>query len=165
MAIVVRPARPGDGTAILVVHRRAIHEIACADYPNEVLAAWGPQLPEVALPQQGAIFDRKIELGEIVLVADVDGVIAGFGEIAPASCLLVAVYVNPDFKRQGVGKALLRELERIAQEQSVPYLQMDSSLTAAPFYATHGYRNLGQGFHRLRNGGMMKCVKMRKDLA
>jgi len=47
----------------------------------------------------------------------------------------------------------------------VPYLEMDSSLTAAPFYAANGYRNLGQGFHKLRNGEMMECVKMRKDLA
>jgi putative acetyltransferase len=67
--------------------------------------------------------------------------------------------VSPDFKRHGVGKAILRELERIARERSVPYLQMDSSFTAEPFYLANGYRTIERGFHTLRNGETMACVK------
>ncbi len=165
MEISIRPARKGEGAAILTVHRRAIHEIACADYLQEVLDAWGAPIPETDLAQKGDDFDGKIERGEIVLVAEINGSIAGFGEIIPAECELLAVYVSPDFKRHGVGKAILSKLERIARERSVPYLQMDSSLTAEPFYLANGYRTIERGFHTLRNGKTMACVKMRKDLA
>jgi putative acetyltransferase len=164
-ATYVRPARKGDGVAILTVHRRAIHEIACADYPPEILDAWGAPIPENELVQNGADFERKLADGDIALVAEVDGVIAGFGEITPAKRLLLAIYVSPDFKRRGVGRAILRELERIAGEGAVPYLQMDSSLTAESFYLANGYTTLERGFHTLRNGGAMACVKMKKDLA
>ncbi len=79
MEISIRPARKGEGAAILTVHRRAIHEIACADYLQEVLDAWGAPIPETDLAQKGDDFDGKIERGEIVLVAEINGSIAGFG--------------------------------------------------------------------------------------
>lgn len=165
MQILVRPTKKGEGAEILTVHRRAIHEIACADYPKEILDAWGAPILEADLPQKGADFDRKVERGEIVLVAEIEGSIAGFGEIIPSKCELPAVYVSPDFKRRGVGRVILCALERIAREKSVPYLQMDSSLTAAPFYSANGYRTVEPGFHTLRNRETMACVKMRKDLS
>lgn len=165
MEIVVRPAKKGDGSAILAIHRRAIHEIACADYSQDILDAWGPPIPETDLVQKGADFDKKVERGEIVLVAEINGSIAGFGEIIPATCMLLAVYVSPDFKRHNVGKQILCKLERVARDKAVPYLQMDASLTAEPFYLAHGYKTIRRGFHTLKNGASMACVKMRKDLA
>jgi putative acetyltransferase len=165
MKITARPARKGESAAILAIHRRAIHEIACADYSEDILQAWGPPIPEPDLPGTGAAFDAKIDRGEIVLVADLNGSIAGFGEIVPARNELLAIYVSPDFKRRGVGTAILRELERIARERAMPHLQMDASLTAEPFYSKNGYRVIERGFHVLRNGVKMACVKMKKELA
>ena len=164
MDIFVRPARKADGAAILTVHRRAIHEIACADYPQEILDAWGPPILAADLPREGADFDRKMERREIVLVAEINDVIAGFGQVVPSNCELRAVFVSPDFQRRGVGTSILRALERIATDNSVPYLQLDSSLTAAPFYSANGYAIVEKGTHTLRNGATMSCVKMRKDL-
>ncbi len=163
MEISVRPAKKGDGAAILALHRRAIHEIACADYPPVILDAWGAPIPEGDLSQRGAEFDAKIERGLIVLVAEIDGSIAGFGEVAPAKCKLSALYVSPDFQRRGVGRAILFELERIASEKAVPYFMMDSSITAERFYLANGYRIVERGLHTLRGGQTMACVKMRKD--
>ncbi len=165
MEISIRPARKGDGAAILTVHRRAIHEIACANYPKPVLDAWGAPIPEADLAQQGDDFDGAVDRRKVVLVAEINGSIVGFGEIIPAKCELLALYVSPDFKRHGVGKAILRELEQIAREMSVSYLEMDSSLTAEAFYLANGYSTMERGFHTLRNGETMACVKMRKDLA
>jgi putative acetyltransferase len=164
--ISVRLARTGDGAAILRVHRRAIHEIACGDYPADILAAWGPPIPAEELPRRGAEFDAKASDGqEVAVVAEIDGQVAGFGEIVPSRNQLLAVYVNPDFARRGVGTAILRELERRARDAAVPYLEMDSSLTAAAFYSRHGYREIERGVHRFRNGAQMACVKMKKMLA
>jgi len=166
MEISVRPARKGDGAAILTVHFRAIHEIACADYPLEILDAWHAPMSETELVLKGENFDRKVENGEkeIVLVAEIGGSIAGFGEMVPAKCELLAIYVNPDFQRRGVGRMILGELERIARQRSFPHLQMDASLTAVAFYLANGYIILERSFHTLWNGTKMACVKMKKDM-
>jgi putative acetyltransferase len=74
------------------------------------------------------------------------------------------VYVAAEFGNHGVGSALLHELERLAKDRGCPVLQMDSSLTAAPFYLRHGYEELGRADHALSNGGKMASVRMRKVL-
>ncbi len=164
MTISIRQAIRDEWPDVLKIHRRAIHEIAAADYPIEVLSAWGSPLKDEDMPRMRAEFDAKLEHGHIVIVAEVEGCLAGFGEVVPERNELLALYVNPDFERQGVGSAILGELERVAREKNLPYLQMDASLTATPFYGIHGFRALGRGVHILRNGTHMDCVKMRKDM-
>jgi putative acetyltransferase len=160
MTISTRPAVRDEWRAILAIHRRAVHETAAADYPAEVLAAWGPPIVESQVDK----FDAKLLRGQIVIVAEVDGVLAGFGELAPERNLLVAVYVNPDYSRQGVGTELLHELERLARRKELTFLQMGASLTAVPFYTSHGFQTLGPDVHVLRSGDKMNCVRMRKEL-
>ena len=158
--ISVRSARRNEWAAILAIHHRAIHEIASADYPAEVLAVWGPLVTQPDLSQ----FDAKIERGQVVIVAEVNGVLVGFGELVPDNNELLALYVNPDYLRQGVGTAILNELERIARRRRLPFLQMDSSLTAAPFYQANGFEAVRSDFHVLESGERMVCVKMRKKM-
>ena len=160
MTISTRPAVRDEWPAILAVHRRAVHETAAADYPAEVLAAWGPPVVGPQLDK----FDAKLQRGQIVIVAEVDGALAGFGELAPQKNLLVAVYVSPDHSRHGVGTAILRKLERLARDEGLSYLQMGSSLTAVPFYTSHGFQTLGPDVHVLRSGDRMNCIRMRKEL-
>ena len=160
MTISTRPAVRDEWPAVLAIHRRAVHEIAVADYPAEVLAAWGPPVVGSDLDR----FDTKLKCGQIVIVAEVDGSLAGFGEVAPQKNRLVAVYVSPDYSRQGVGTTILRELERLAREEGLSYLQMESSLTAVPFYTRHGFQTLGPDVHVLRSGDRMNCIRMTKEL-
>ena len=101
---------------------------------------------------------------ETTVVADLDGKIAGFGVIIESNNELRAVYVSAEFGNQGIGSALLRELERLAKERGCRELNMNSSLTAAPFYLRHGYVELGRADHTLSTGEKMACVKMRKAL-
>ena len=160
MNISIRSAMRDEWPAVLAIHRRAIHEIASADYSAEVLEAWGPPVVDPELPK----FDAKLKRGHIIIVAEVDGVLAGFGELAPDENLLVAVYVNPDYSRQGIGTALLHELESLSRKMELSFLQMEASLTAVPFYKTHGFQILGPDVHVLRSGVRMDCMRMRKDL-
>ncbi|RJQ59831.1 MAG: GNAT family N-acetyltransferase [Desulfobacteraceae bacterium] len=161
--ISVRDAKRDEWPDVLRIHRRAIYEIASADYSIQVLSAWGPPIKNEDLPRMIAEFDAKLYRGQIIIVAENDGCLAGFGEVAPNRNLLVAIYINPDYVRQGVGSAILVELERLACKKNLQFLQLDSSLTAFPFYETHGYKSLGRDVHILRNGKKMECVKMRKD--
>lgn len=158
--ITTRNAVREEWPALLCIHYRAIHEIASANYPEEVLNAWHSpsETPDLA------DFDKKINCGQVVIVAEVNNSLAGFGELVPEKNELLAVYVNPDFTRQSVGSAILRELERIALEEKLTFLQMNASLTAAPFYKAHGYEDKGKDFYTLQSGIKMDCVKMKKKL-
>jgi putative acetyltransferase len=160
MTITTRTANRNEWPAILAIHRRAIHETAADDYSAEVLAAWGPPIVGSQLER----FDAKLQRGQIIIAAEVDGAIAGFGEIAPDKNQLVAVYVSPDYSRQGVGTAILAELERVSVERGLSFLQMGASLTAVPFYKARGFQVLGPDVHLLRSGAKMDCVRMRKTL-
>jgi GNAT superfamily N-acetyltransferase len=73
----------------------------------------------------------------------------------PSSKKLRTLYVSPAAGRKGIGTALLQELETVARQQGVPELWLHSSLTAEPFYLTHGYVSDGKGEHQLRSGRKM----------
>ena len=161
ITITTRHATREDWPAVAAIHQRAIHEIASADYTVEILNAWhSPNRKEPDVTK----FDEKLKCGQVILVAEVDGVLAGYGEIIPETNELLAVYVNPDFSRQGVGTAILHELERIALEKNLSFLEMHASLTAVPFYEANGYEDMGKDVHTLRSGVKMDCVKMKKEL-
>jgi len=70
---------------------------------------------------------------ELVLVAEINGKVTGFGSIVPDSNELRAVYVHPDFGRKGIGGRILSELESLAREHELPELEMDASLNAEDF--------------------------------
>lgn len=88
----------------------------------------------------------------------------GIGALVLAKSELRACYVAPQAARRGVGSALVHELERIARDNGLANVQMDSSVTAEPFYLAHGYNVRGRGEHTLSSGQRMACVKMEKAL-
>lgn len=63
-----------------------------------------------------------------------------------------------------MGSALLHEIERVAREHGLAFLELDSSVTAEPFYEAYGYDAREHGEHVLPSGQRMACVKMRKAL-
>ena len=163
--VCIRFAKKEEWEAILKIHRRAIHEIACDDYSPSILNLWGNPLTPDKISQEMDSFDRKLEQGIFTIVADMDGTIAGFGEVIPKENLLLAVYINPDFKRQGIGTAIVSKLEDIAKQQGATFLQMDASLTAENFYISCGYQVIERGYHTVSSTEKMACVKMKKILS
>lgn len=161
---VVRDAIRSEWLDVLAIHRRAVHELAAQNYPASVLAAWAPAISWQDNQRYLEDFDKKQSNGQVVLVAFVNDTLAGFGEIVPQKNELLAVYVNPDFARRGVGSAILSELEHRAQALGLAFLQMDASLTAVPFYLNHGYVSLGEDVHPLKADQKMDCVRMKKEM-
>jgi putative acetyltransferase len=119
----------------LEVIRAAVRVTAAADYPPDVIEAWAP------LPVTDAEVDaaRANPEGEVRLAAILDGKVAGVAAVIPQGRELRACYVSPDASRSGVGKSLVDEIERIARQLGVPFLDLDASLTAEPFYLKLGY--------------------------
>ena len=164
--ISLRLGRKGDGRNIAQIHYRAIHEIAFNDYSEKILNAWGRSLSEKELVKREDNFNRRIKQDNyIVVVAEINGKLAGFGEVAIQQTELTALYVNPDFKHQGVGTAIARDLESRANQSGLKYLKLHSSLTAEPFYKQNGFQKEKEGTHILATGEEMGCVIMKKQIA
>ena len=159
MTVSVRAMRAEDARAFFDVHRAAIREIAAADYPAAVIEAWAPPVTDAHVEQLLANPD-----GEVRLVAEIDGRIVGMGAIVPANAELRACYVAPDAARLGVGTAIVGALEQLARDHGLTALELDSSLTAEPFYRALAYVSEGRITHRLRTGQEMASVRMWKGL-
>jgi putative acetyltransferase len=97
-------------------------------------------------------------------VAEIDGEPVGIGAMVVSNSELRACYVAPSAARRGVGSALVADIERIAREHGLDHLQLESSITAEPFYSALGYQVEGRGEHLLSSGVPMAAVKMRKRL-
>lgn len=154
----VRLICPEDAKAVIEVHHAAVRCTAAKDYSVDILEQWAP------LPITDGAIRKFIENpdNEVRFLAEIEGEVVGMAAIVPSSCELRACYVAPQAGGQGVGTALLHELEHAAQERGLPFLQMDSSLTAEAFYKARGYEVQGKGEHILRAGQRMACVHMRK---
>jgi putative acetyltransferase len=161
LEIVIREMRPEDARAFLEVHHAAVRDAAANDYPAEVIDAWAP----AQITDEAVAFVRANPEGEIGLIAEIGGRIVGVAALVVTNAELRACYVAPEANRRGVGSALIRKLEHVARERGLAFLELDSSVTAAPFYESLGYEIRELGEHVLANGQRMACVKMRKALS
>jgi putative acetyltransferase len=160
MSVTVRSMRPEDARRFLEIHHAAVRDIAAKDYPASVVEVWAP-LPITDVSIERFLTNRD---HEIRLMAEVDGELVGIGAVVLNESELRACYVVPSAVRRGVGSALVGEIERIAVEHGLRDLQLESSLTAEPFYAALGYQVEKRGELVLASGVPMASVKMRKRL-
>jgi putative acetyltransferase len=158
----IRPSTPDDAEGIVRAHYTAVHETARKDYPEPVLAAWSRSVGAERVAAHRAKMETEKSIVSYVAVDD-SGSVLGFGELVPPETL-GAIYVAASAGRRGVASALMKTLEAKARELGMKVLRMESSLTAAPFYIRHGFRELEKREHRLAGGLMMACIKMEKTL-
>jgi len=159
MAIRVHEMLPSEARLFLEIHHAAVRGLAANDYPASVIDAWAQPITDEAIERFLANRDDEVRL-----IAELDGTPAGIGAIVVAQSELRACYVAPDAARRGVGSALVAEIERIAHEHGLDYLQLESSVTAEPFYAALGYHVESRHEHLLAPGVPMAAVTMRKRL-
>jgi putative acetyltransferase len=162
--IFLRPGVPSDAETLIRLHHMAVHQMASAYYPREVLDVWSPHPKENRQERlRSELKDDRIT----TVVAEVNAQIAGFGMVVPAGSELRAVYVHPEFGRRGVGSAILGHLEQGAVAKRVLRLDLDASVNSEAFYARHGYEVVERTVHRFQSGHEiheMACVRMSKAL-
>jgi GNAT superfamily N-acetyltransferase len=160
-ALTLRAARESDASALCSVHARAIRGSAATHYGKDVLDAWaGRTRPDgYAL----AIRTHPVIVAEVPVASG--SRIVGFAQLQPDEGVVEAVYVDPDFARQGIGRTLFLELERLARTLGLPGLTVEASLNSAPFYAAMGCARRATDRHELAPGVHFECVVMDKRLA
>lgn len=153
-ALSIRKAQPDDVIQFLRIQIDALRTLCSQDYTSE---------------QIEALIERNIRhssrggcRGEITLVAEADGVIVGFAALLGHR--ISAAYVHPQFVRQGIGRRLLRALEQIAIAHNIRTLRVAASLTARPFYQTHGYQVIGESYLAAGKGLRVRYIDMKKRL-
>lgn len=155
--VVIRKAKPADNEAVGRVHLRAIEEICASHYTLEEIEAW-------ARPRKPNHYVESISNNDFY-VAEENGDVVGFGTLNQERGEIEAVYVLPEVMRRGIGLKILRKLEERAHELGIKSLRLDSSLNAAPFYKSAGYKPQEELKHRLSSGVEIGCVLMTKEIS
>ncbi len=100
----------------------------------------------------GNVFPALRNGKRMLLVAYKDGRLAGSGQLdfdtppnQPHRAEVRKVLVHPDFRRQGIAKALMAELERLATVLGRRLITLDTRTgdRAEPLYASLGYNTAG----------------------
>ena len=132
LAVTLRPYRPEDCPALAHLFYETVHTVNAAHYSPAQLDAWAP-----AGGPDLAAWDESFR-AHLTLVAELDGKLAGFGDMDTACGYLDRLYVHKDFKGRGVATALCGALEQAAAGPVTTH----ASVTARPFFARRGYRVL-----------------------
>lgn len=127
----MRKWRPQDLDATIETFRRAVHDIASADYSPEELQAWAPD--EADYPE----WERRMDISH-GWIFEINGKLRGFITTdAPGHIDLL--YVHPDYQRMGVASALLDLLVADAGARGIRDLGTEASRTAKPFFEQAGF--------------------------
>jgi len=86
---------------------------------------------------------------DLCLVAEIEGRIAGYGiaRILADKAEVASLAIHPDFRRQGVGSALLGETIRRAQTYGIQQIELEvrkTNLDGFQFWKKMGFRPVGE---------------------
>ncbi|MBZ0294057.1 MAG: GNAT family N-acetyltransferase [Anaerolineae bacterium] len=137
-----------------------IYQVETSDQKQQVQALFWEYL-EWANQNLNKVFDINFDIAAIIeddmktlgkfmppdgrlLLADVDGAVAGLACMKPLNetiCEVKRMYVRPDFRGQGVGRALLQGLIDEGREMGFLTIRLDSARFMTPAHAL--YRSAG----------------------
>lgn len=156
--VIVRPARSEETEAIHDLLVASIRAFGPDAYDEREVEAWAytDEVPTYPVDHSD----------HAVLVAEDDGTLAGYGDVAPPEEELFAVYVHPEYAGEGVGTTLLERLESVAHERDCERLELTASRNAVGFYEQAGYDRIEVVDHEPTgpHDVTLECVRMAKSL-
>jgi putative acetyltransferase len=129
--MVIREFAPDDCETLATIYRRSIREVAVKDYTPAQIIAWAPDVLDMEK------FAAKL-VSRPTFVAEIGDIVAGFTDLEPDGHIDL-FFMNPDFRRRGVARALLEHVIARAQEQKLPRLYAEVSRTARTFFEMYGF--------------------------
>ena len=138
----IRPAAPGDAALIVDLIR------GLADYERML-----DQMETTEERIRATLFPEDGRPAAHCVIGEIDGAAAGFALyffnystfLARPGLYLEDLYVKPEFRGQGLGKALLLHLARVAHERGCGRMEwavLDWNTPAIEFYERLGARRL-----------------------
>ncbi len=154
-AVALRPYGPADARRCAEIFRLSIAELAVEDYDAEQREAWASRADDEDA------FGARLS-GALTLLAVIDRTIVGFASLKGGDEIDM-LFVDPEFARQGVGRALVDALTRLASARGAKRLTVEASDVARPLFERQGFtaqkRNLvRKGDQWLANTTMTKAL-------
>lgn len=126
-----------------------IHEASEADYPEIqrlIHATVDVCYPAIYAPEIIRFYHQYHSLNEIkrrasegvFLILRHDGLMKATGFLTGEE--MGGLYVHPDYQRQGLGTAIIRQLLEIAVKQNLSRIWLDATPYAKPLYEKLGFR-------------------------
>lgn len=148
MQIAIRRATADESPAVHDIVLRALRESNARDYPASVIDRLVLTLPEKVASNLSTWH---------AFVAIVDGRVVGTASLQGDT--VKSVFVHPDYQRGGVATKLMDAVENVALAQSIRALNVQSSITAQPFYAKRGFNIVREEFY-----GQERTIVMSKAI-
>ena len=153
--MLLRRYRPADCETLADVFHASVHAIDEADYSVAQLDAWASG--SVDLEKWNASF-----LDHFTVVAEVDGVVAGFGDVDETG-YLDRLFVHPEYQRRGIASAICDALEASVSE-TVSAITVNASITACGFFERRDYTVVRRQEVRRNGETLVNYAMMRKNL-
>ena len=145
----IRQATADDAGRIHEIHTQSVKTLCKAHYSSEQIAGWlKNRSPQGYLP--------GLERGEMFVAADGISVL-GFGHAIPGEIL--AIFVAPEYAKQGVGIVLLEQALTAARAGSQRDVYLESTLNAQGFYEKAGFVEVERSTVR-RNNVLLPVIRM-----
>jgi putative acetyltransferase len=153
-ADMIRRATPDDALAIATLYHHTVKKINSRDYAPTQIEAWAGETPDEEKW-------RERQTNRTTLVDEHNGTIRGFAELEDNGHI-GAVYVHADCQGQGIGSALLDEMEKEAVARGVTCLSTEASIKAQPFFVKRGFETVAAQDVEYR-GQIFRNYRMRKQ--
>ena len=131
----IRTALACDALAIHNLHTRSVRGLCSGDYAKEVIDGW--------LAGRSPDGYKGLAKGEMY-VFEKDGAILGFSHVRP-TCI-VALFVDPEHVRKGVGRALFEHAVALIRASGATPIPFEATVTALPFYLSMGCTEIRRSF-------------------
>jgi len=154
---------------------------------RELQVEYSPEEREAAIATVFTVDSRLIADGTYFIALAEDGRLAGCGgwskrktlyggdhqvetiepkllDPATDAAKIRAIFVRPDFARQGLGSLILRTSEEAAQRAGFTRFEMGSTLTGVALYTLKGYREVSRIEVPVGCGRKIGVVRMVKDV-
>ena len=149
--MIIRQYKNKDCDTVAKLFYETVHSVNAKDYTAEQLSAWANNADSL----KSRCNDL---LKQYTLIAEINGVIVGFGSI-DKSGYLDLLFVHKNYQRQGIATALCNEMEK-----GFSVINTFASITAKPFFESRGYVVVNE-WEAERFGVKLKNFEMQKENA
>lgn len=148
--MILRKYEPSDLAICMRLFYETVHTVNAKDYTQEQRDVWATG------KEDSEEWNRSFLLHHTI-IAQQDDRIVGFGDVDETG-YIDRLFVEKEHQGQGIGSAILHELEEFTQGDNV----VCSSITARPFFEKNGYLVLRKQ-QVVRQGISLTCYWMKKS--
>ena len=151
MDLILRKYKPSDCQALAELFYDTVHAVCKDDYSEKQLYAWATGTVDLIKWNQSF-------LSHYTIVAEINGNIAGFGDI-DSNGYLDRLYVHKDFQRRGIGSSICSILENMVDSDKII---THASITAKGFFEKRGYKVIKE--QQVKRQGIKNKMKNNKNI-